>query len=67
MLRQNEIVLPWIYYSRAWKKNAEEFLPSDRFNTIDEAIRTEWDWNTSSTSTIQKIKEGSRASANLGD
>jgi hypothetical protein len=36
------LVVPWIFYARAWRKNADEFLPSG-FSATDEAIRTEWE------------------------
>jgi hypothetical protein len=38
---RNCIALDLLFQSM--EKNADEFLPSDRFNTIDEAIRTEWE------------------------
>jgi hypothetical protein len=37
------LVLPWIYYARAWRKNADEFMPKDGFGKRDEAFRTEWE------------------------
>lgn len=36
------LVLPWIYYARAWRKNADEFSPSG-FSATDEAIQREWE------------------------
>jgi hypothetical protein len=40
-------VAPWFVYRHQWKKNAEEFLPSDDGapNVTDEAIRQEWELN----------------------
>jgi hypothetical protein len=40
------LVFPWFVYRYEWKKNAEEFLPSDHsHNAIDEGIRQEWELN----------------------
>lgn len=39
------IVVPWFFYKRTWKANAEEFLPSgDRpASRAEEQIRQEWE------------------------
>ncbi|PNE11157.1 MAG: hypothetical protein CR217_10230 [Beijerinckiaceae bacterium] len=39
------LVSPWFLYRYRWKKNAEEFLPSEKGvpNPTDEAIRKEWE------------------------
>jgi hypothetical protein len=41
------LVVPWFIYRYEWKKNAEEFLPSDRSDrpcgVTDEGIRREWE------------------------
>jgi len=41
------LVSPWFFYRYRWKKNAEEFLPSEKDvpNPTDEAIRKEWELN----------------------
>jgi hypothetical protein len=41
------VVVPWFVYRRQWKKNAEEFLPSDSEapRPTDEGIRLEWGLN----------------------
>jgi hypothetical protein len=40
------LIVPWFYYRYEWKKNAEEFLPSDHsHNPTDEAIRQQWELN----------------------
>lgn len=41
------LVVPWVFYRREWKNNAEAFLPSqkDAPNPTDEGIRKEWELN----------------------
>jgi hypothetical protein len=49
------ILFSWFWYGRVWKRNAEDFIPSDEAapNRTDEAIRREWelDYVTSSKQT----------------
>ncbi|MBT4041923.1 MAG: hypothetical protein HOB08_24580 [Rhodospirillaceae bacterium] len=39
------LTLPWYFYSREWKKNADafRFAPEDPPNLYDEGIQTEWE------------------------
>jgi hypothetical protein len=38
------LVVPWIYYSIRWKRNADEFLPPGDFGSrTAEALRMEWE------------------------
>ena len=37
------LILPWIFYAKKWRKNADEFLPKDAPSPIDEALRSEWE------------------------
>ncbi len=38
------LILPWIYYAKKWRANADEFLPRDAPTSPgDEAIRMEWE------------------------
>lgn len=39
------IVVAWIWYGREWRKNAEEFRPSDGPWPTEEAIRQQWELN----------------------
>src|SRR5262249_52458743 len=37
------LILPWFWYRIKWKRNAEEFMPSDRPWPADEEILKEWE------------------------
>lgn len=52
------LIVPWFVYRREWQRNADEFLPRDGPNRIDESIKEEWELDY--LFTLRNPKDGSK-------